>query len=128
MELMQWNIYSPVWARVGLENVSDGSKALALHDKDPFDYAAATRIIPSSSLLKVEFTVQPEQNTHGQLQIEFQDSKGRPAFRMAMPEYYDASCLVCHGGPKGEMDVTGYPKEGGKEGELGGVISITLYR
>ncbi len=56
------------------------------------------------------------------------DSKGRPAFRMAMPEYYDASCLVCHGGPKGEMDVTGYPKEGGKEGELGGVISITLYR
>ena len=38
------------------------------------------------------------------------------------------SCLTCHGSPKGEMDITGYPKEGGKIGDLGGVISITLYR
>ena len=47
--------------------------------------------------------------------------------RTAVPEYYAASCLSCHGGPKGEIDITGYPKEGGKEGELGGIISITLY-
>lgn len=26
------------------------------------------------------------------------------------------------------FDVTGYPKEGGREGDLGGVISISLYR
>jgi len=25
------------------------------------------------------------------------------------------------------MDLTGYPKEGGKTGDLGAVISITLY-
>jgi hypothetical protein len=25
------------------------------------------------------------------------------------------------------MDITGYPKEGGKAGDLGAVISITLY-
>src|SRR5215475_11143284 len=56
------------------------------------------------------------------------DSRGRPAFRMAVPEYYAASCLSCHGGPKGDIDVTGYPKEGGNEGDLGGVISISLYR
>lgn len=56
------------------------------------------------------------------------ESKGRQAFRMAVPEYYAASCLSCHGGPKGDIDVTGYPKEGGKEGDLGGVISISLYR
>ena len=56
------------------------------------------------------------------------DSKGRPAFRMAVPEYYAASCLSCHGGPKGDIDVTGYPKEGRQEGDLGGVISISLYR
>jgi hypothetical protein len=47
---------------------------------------------------------------------------------MAVPEYYAASCLSCHGGPKGDIDVTGYPKEGGNEGDLGGVISISLYR
>jgi len=55
-------------------------------------------------------------------------NKGRPAFRMAVPEYYAASCLSCHGGPKGAIDITGYPKEGGTEGALGGVISISLYR
>jgi len=55
------------------------------------------------------------------------DTNGRPAFRVAVPEYYAGSCLVCHGSPKGEMDLTGYPKEGGKTGDLGAVISITLY-
>lgn len=47
-------------------------------------------------------------------------------FRMLIPEYYAASCLSCHGEPAGEVDITGFPKEGGKEGELGGAISITL--
>lgn len=60
-----------------------------------------------------------------------QDSQsvhGRQAFRFLIPEYYQTSCLVCHGHPKGEMDITGYPKEGGDEGSLGGVISVILYR
>jgi hypothetical protein len=52
--------------------------------------------------------------------------RGREAFRFLIPEYYAASCLACHGSPKGEIDITGYPKEGGKEGDLGGVISISL--
>ena len=49
-------------------------------------------------------------------------------FRMLIPEYYGASCLSCHGGPKGEVDVTGFPKEGGALGDLAGAISITLKR
>jgi hypothetical protein len=48
------------------------------------------------------------------------------AFRVMVPEYYTASCLTCHGMPKGSLDITGYPREGGHEGDLGGVISITL--
>lgn len=56
------------------------------------------------------------------------ESKGKTAHRTAVPEYYGASCLGCHGSPQGEIDITGYPKEGGKEGDLGGVISITLYK
>jgi hypothetical protein len=56
------------------------------------------------------------------------DAKGRPAYRVMVPEYYAESCLTCHGSPKGEMDITGYPKEGGKAEDLGAVISITLYR
>ncbi len=64
----------------------------------------------------------------GQLFAAVAKSKGRDAYRVAVPEYYPASCLTCHGEPKGQIDITGYPKEGAKEGDLGGVISITLYR
>jgi hypothetical protein len=46
--------------------------------------------------------------------------------RIMVPEYYAPSCLSCHGGPAGEIDMTGYPKEGASEGDLGGVISIRL--
>lgn len=55
------------------------------------------------------------------------ETKGRPAFRFMVPEYYAESCLACHGSPRGRMDITGYPKEGGKLNDLGAVISITLY-
>lgn len=55
-------------------------------------------------------------------------NKGKAAYRTAVPEYYGSTCLSCHGSPKGEYDLTGYPKDGAQEGDLGGVISITLYR
>ena len=64
----------------------------------------------------------------GQLYWQAAPSKGRQAFRVMVPEYYSASCLSCHGPKKGDMDITGYPKEGGKEGDLGAAISVTLFR
>ncbi len=63
-----------------------------------------------------------------QIYSEVAKSKGKDAYRTAMPEYYGATCLSCHGSPAGEIDVTGFPKEGANTGDLGGVISITLYR
>jgi len=54
------------------------------------------------------------------------DLRGHPAYRVAVPEYYASSCLTCHGQPKGTLDLTGYPREGAAEGDLGGVISIVL--
>ncbi|MGO9697786.1 MAG: DUF3365 domain-containing protein [Xanthobacteraceae bacterium] len=65
---------------------------------------------------------------NGQSYYAVLDSKDRQVFRIAVPEYYAASCLSCHGTPKGEIDMTGYPKEGRSEGDLGAVISITLVR
>lgn len=64
----------------------------------------------------------------GQPYTELVEYQGRPAFRMLLPEYYRESCLSCHGGPQGETDITGYPKEGGKVGDLGGAISIVIFR
>ena len=54
--------------------------------------------------------------------------KGKTAFRLILPEYYKQSCLACHGRPKGERDMTGGKKEGGTLGELGGAISVTLFK
>ena len=51
---------------------------------------------------------------------------GRPVLRMMDPEYAAASCLSCHGAPKGERDTTGIRKEGWKEGDLAGAISLVL--
>jgi Protein of unknown function (DUF3365) len=64
----------------------------------------------------------------GQAFADEVNAGGRSAYRMMMPEYYANSCLSCHGSPKGETDITGYPKEGGKEGDLGAVISVTLFK
>jgi hypothetical protein len=52
--------------------------------------------------------------------------EGKPVLRMMDPEYAAASCLNCHGGPKGERDITGMKKEGWKEGELAGAISVVI--
>jgi hypothetical protein len=51
---------------------------------------------------------------------------GRPVLRMLDPEYAAASCLSCHGLPKGERDIAGMRKEGWKEGDFAGAISLVL--
>lgn len=48
--------------------------------------------------------------------------------RVVMPIYYVPACLSCHGEPKGELDISGYPKEGYKDGDLAGAITVTLTR
>ena len=56
------------------------------------------------------------------------DYKGRPAFRLILPEYYKESCLACHGQPAGELDITEGKKEGGELGQLGGAISVLIFQ
>lgn len=46
--------------------------------------------------------------------------------RVMLPLYYGKSCLSCHGEPKGERDISGYQREGAKEGDLGGAISVKI--
>jgi general secretion pathway protein A len=46
------------------------------------------------------------------------------SMRVLLPLFYGKNCLSCHGAPKGERDVTGYPREGAREGDLGGAISV----
>ena len=46
--------------------------------------------------------------------------------RALTPIYYSKDCLVCHGDPKGILDISGYPREGAQEGDLAGAISIQI--
>jgi hypothetical protein len=81
-ELNQWNIFSPLWCKVAIEKMNDGSKALSLRDNDPFDYAKAERVFPNSRRLEVEFSVTPQQNSNGLLEIEITDAKGSAGLRL----------------------------------------------
>jgi len=80
-ELNEWNIFSPLLCRVGIEKKAD-KKLLLLHDSDPFDYAKAERIFPNAKKIAVEFSVTAQQNNYGQLRIELADSKGTPTLRL----------------------------------------------
>lgn len=62
----------------------------------------------------------------GQLYARMSVVNGKPVMRVMDPEYAGATCLTCHGGPKGERDITGMRKEGWKEGELAGAISVVM--
>jgi hypothetical protein len=52
---------------------------------------------------------------------------GKKAYRVLIPEYYETSCLPCHGEPRGSTDITGGKREGRKLGDLGGAISGAIY-
>lgn len=80
-ELTEWNIYSPIWAPVSLEN-KNGTNWLTLKDKDPFDFAKVERKIPATSELEVSFKMMADQADKGTLQIEFLDENGIACSRL----------------------------------------------
>ncbi len=51
---------------------------------------------------------------------------GGKAVRVMLPLFIGKGCLGCHGEPKGEKDISGYMKEGAKEGDMGGAISVKI--
>jgi general secretion pathway protein A len=73
----------------------------------------------------LEKFAEPQYPRHGE-KILSEVIDGGKTVRVMLPLYYSRSCLACHGEPKGEKDVTGYTKEGRREGDLGGAISVRL--
>ena len=62
-------------------------------------------------------------NDHDKIVSETVDGQ---SIRILLPLFYTRACLGCHGEPKGERDISGYPKEGGREGQLAGAISVKI--
>ncbi len=78
-QLAMWNIYSPLWAPVGLT----ADKGLVLKDADPYDFAKVERVVPAAGKMQAEFKVTPGQSDHGSLEIEFQDEQNEAAARFS---------------------------------------------
>lgn len=81
-DLKEWNIYSPLWAPVSVEN-KNGKKFLCLQDFDPFDFAKVDKVIPESGHIKVLFSIIPRQQDNGRLEIEFQNAENTPCIRIS---------------------------------------------
>lgn len=62
----------------------------------------------------------------GQIYFEQASYKGKPAFRGIVPEYYDTTCLKCHGADEGKRIHAG--KVEGKIGDVGGAISVAIIK
>lgn len=52
--------------------------------------------------------------------------KGERYFTYMVPLRIEPACLACHGEPKGEIDVSGNPKEGYKIGDLAGALTVSI--
>ena len=62
----------------------------------------------------------------GTTHSEMSTHNGKKAFRLILPEYFKSGCMGCHGGKKGAGIHAG--KSAGKVGELGGAISVAIYK
>lgn len=102
--LRDWNIYSPLWAPVSLEDSpcyledfsspledspssledfpSSQDKSLVLRDRDPYDYAKAERMLPPGTKVTINTRVSAGQAHHGCLYIELQDAQGAATARV----------------------------------------------
>jgi hypothetical protein len=72
-----WNIYSPLWAPVRVIDSGDARQkhALELRDEDPFEYARAVRVFPSTHGVKIVFKVFARQ-TNARLEIDVLGPRG----------------------------------------------------
>ncbi len=78
---------------------------------------------PDEQEEQVLYAIRKNHPRVGDHMIEHPDKQG---VHVILPLFYNKQCLSCHGSPKGEVDISGYEKEGFKDGDLGGAISIKL--
>ena len=107
--LERWHIYSPLWAKVSLEQGS-----LTLRDSDPYDYAKAVRAFPETEQAVIRLSIRAQQLENGLLQIDVSDGKGMNAAKILL----NPDGKVYLRGGSGEWPIADYQNE-----EL---LSITL--
>lgn len=56
----------------------------------------------------------------------FEQLDGQEVFRYVAAMEVTEDCVECHGGPRGAIDPTGYPKEGWGIGDVAGAVSVVM--
>ena len=56
----------------------------------------------------------------------YEDEGGQQVFRYVRAMDVSDDCIECHGQPAGEIDATGYPKEGWQTGDVAGAVSVVV--
>ncbi len=56
----------------------------------------------------------------------YETEDGQPVFRYVRAMDVSDNCIECHGTPAGEIDATGYPKEGWSTGDVAGAVSVVV--
>jgi hypothetical protein len=72
----EWNLYCPAWAPIMVERETEGTVAIEMEDRDPFDYARATRLFPASHDPRISFEYRVEEPNSEPLQVELRADKG----------------------------------------------------
>lgn len=79
--LESWNLYIPKWAPIHLmDDPYSKNRFLELRDEDPYDYAKAEHVFPSSKKLEISFDLKIVANRTGHaFEVEIQNqANGRP--------------------------------------------------
>ena len=80
-------------------------------------------VLETKYLNEFEAPGYPKDKGSGEVVI---NSDGSKVYRYMLPISIKPSCLKCHGEPEGEKDISGGIKEGYKEGEIRGAISVMI--
>jgi signal transduction histidine kinase len=56
----------------------------------------------------------------------FSEYRGEQVFRYVYVMNVNKNCMECHGAPRGELDISGFPKEGWEIGDIAGAGSIIV--
>ena len=105
--------------------VSGGKMTLKLTTRDEYLVNASNKADAwEKNVIDGKFVTQGWKK--GQSFSEVTQHQGKKAFRLISPEYFKKGCMGCHGGKNGaKIHASKMP---GLEGQLGGAISVSIYK
>lgn len=74
--IINWNTYSPKWAKVNLIKEPNGNRCLQLTDEDHYDYSRAIRVFEEGTNVKAHFKIKLESIDTTQFDIDITDRYG----------------------------------------------------